>query len=275
VKWLCLDLDPEKLHDPRETALKVLNVCSEEKEEVDERKRPRIWQKVVLLEASRYPDASFHVWILFEPETPAKVAQWLGYRILELAGLNPKDVEVFPKQTELTTDRPYGNFVKLPLGLHQGERKWSKFLDTSTFEPLSMDMLGHVQGINFSESDLTRIMSFKKKTHVQTSLLAPEKFKRLNENEEEEAVKFLCKYWVKGHRNELEMCFLGLCLKRAVNHESSRRIIEEVTLRTNDEDKQQRLELVDYHYRNRLNVSLKGKSGIREILGELRKSGQD
>jgi hypothetical protein len=274
VKWLGFDLDPEKLSGPRETALKILHVCFEEKEEADERKRPRIWQKAVLLEASRYPDPSYHIWILFEPRILAKVAHWLGLGILELANLNPKEVEVFPKQTELTTDRPFGNFVKLPCGLHQVERKWSKFLDPSTFEPLSMEMLQHVQGISFSESDLTRIMSFEKKNHVQTSLLTPENFKCLNDKEEEEAVKFLCKYWVKGHRNELEMYFLGLCLKRGVSHESARRIIEEVTIRTNDEDKQQRLELVDYHYKNRLNVSLKGKSGIREIFGELRKSGQ-
>jgi hypothetical protein len=186
--------------------------------------------------------------------------------------LNPKDVEVFPKQTELSTDRPFGNFIKLPCGLHQVERKWSKFLDPSTFEPLSMEMLRHVQGISFSEADLAGTMSFEKKTHVQVTLLSSGKFKPLSDREEENAVGFLCKYWIQGHRNELEMCFVGLCLKRGVNHESARRIIEEVTLRTSDEDKQQRLELVDYHYRNRLNVSLKAKSGIREILGELRKS---
>jgi hypothetical protein len=274
VKWLSFDLDPEKLSDPRETASKILHTCFEEKEEADGRKRPRIWRKAVLLEASRYADPSYHVWILFEPAILAKVAYWLGFKILELANLNPKEVEVFPKQTQLTIDRPYGNFVKLPLGLHQIERKWSKFLAPSTFEPLSMEMLRHVQRISFSEADLTRIMSFEKKTNVQVTLLSPGKFRPLCDGEEENAVKFLCKYWIHGHRNELEMCFLGLCLNRKVSHESARRIIEEVTLRTGDEDKQQRLGLVNYHYRNRLNVSLKGKSGIREILGELRKSGQ-
>jgi len=274
VKWLCFDLDPEKLHDPKHTALKILSVCFEEREEADGNREPRIWHRAVLLEASRYPDPSYHVWVLFQPETTAKVAKWLGLRILELANLNPKDVEVFPKQAELTADRPYGNFVKLPCGLHQTERKWSKFLDPVSFDPLSLSFLCSVRGINFSEADLNKIMTFEKKTHVQIALLSPEKFKTLSNTEEEKAVKFLCKYWRPGRRNDLEMYFLGLCLKRGVSHQSARRIIEEVAVRTNDEEKQERLELVDYHYRNRLHVSLKGKSGLREILGEFRKSGQ-
>jgi hypothetical protein len=274
VKWLSFDLDPEKLSDPRETASKILHTCFEEKEEADRRKRPRIWRKAVLLEASRYADQSYHVWILFEPAILAKVAYWLGFKILELANLNPKEVEVFSKQTELTTDRPFGNFVKLPCGFHQAERKWSRFLDSTTFEPLPFEVLQQARGINFSEGNLEKIMNFEKKTHVQVTLVSPEKFRPLSDGEQENAVRFLCKYWVQGHRNELEMYFLGLCLKRMVSHESAKRIIEEVVTRTGDEERQQRLEQVDYHYANRLNVSLKGKSGIREILGELRKSGQ-
>lgn len=273
VKWLCFDLDPEKLLDPGRTATKILDVCFEEKEEADGAKRPRVWRKAVLLEASRYPDSSYHVWILFEPMIAAKVASWLGLRILELSGLSPKDIEVFPKQTELTPDRPFGNIVKVPLGFHQVERKWSRVLNPATFEPLPNTFEDN-QGISFSEADLARIMSSEKKTYVQASLLCPENFTPLNDNEEEEDVQFLCRHWVKGHRQELEMYFLGLCLKRHVNYESARHIIEEVTTRTNDEERTQRLEQVDYHYRNRLNVTLKGKSGILETLREIKKTWQ-
>lgn len=273
VKWLCFDLDPEKLQDPRQTAVRIMNVCFEEKEESDGTKRPRIWSKAVLLEASRFPDASYHVWILFEPRAAAKVAAWLGLRILELSGSSPKNIEVFPKQTELTPDRPFGNIVKLPLGFHQVERKWSRILDQTTFEPLTNSFENN-QGISFSEMNLAKIMSSEKKTCVQTSLLCPENFRPLDDNEEEEDVQFLCKHWVIGHRNELEMYFLGLCLKKQVSYESARHIIEEVTARTMDEERTQRLEQVDYHYRNRLNVTLKGKSGILETLREIKKTWQ-
>jgi len=270
VKWLCFDLDPEKLKDPKEAALKVLNVLFEEKEEADGKKRPRIWRKAVLLEASRYPDPSYHIWIFFVPEVPAKLTQWLGYRILELADLNPKQVEVFPKQTELTEDRSYGNFVKLPLGKHQVADKWSCFLDFETFEPLPNSIILDVCGISFSEADLTKIEGFETKKGVQTAFELPKKFRPLSDKEEEKAVQFLCKYWKEGARNRLEMCFLGLCIKRGVSFESAKRIINEVADRTDDAEKQARLDLVAYHYRNRMNVCLKGTSGIREIIKEMR-----
>ena len=270
VKWLCFDLDPEKLKDPKEAASKISNVLFEEKEEADGKKRPRIWQNAVLFEASRYADASYHVWVLFSIPVPAKVAQWLGYRILELASLNPKEVEVFPKQTELTLDRPFGNFVKLPCGFHQVERKWSRILDHSTLEPLPYAALFGFRGVSFSEADLAKIESFETKRDVQTAFELPKNFKSLSDKEEEKAVQFLCKYWKEGARNRLEMYFLGLCLKKGVSYESAKRIIEEVSIRTNDGEKQSRLELVSYHYRNRLNVSLKGSSGICEIIEEMK-----
>jgi len=271
VKWLCFDLDPEKLSDAREAAQKLLDVMFEEEVEHAGVKRPRIWPKAVLLEASRYPDPSYHIWIFFWLPAPAKVAQWLGYRIVEFASLNPKQIEVFPKQTELTEGRPYGNFVKLPLGKHQAANKWSRLLDPATFEPLPDEVLNQVGGISFSEADLAKITSFEEKKHVQTKLSIPRNFKPLPNMEEERVIQWLVKYWRRGYRNQLEMYFLGLCLKRGVSHESAKRIIEAVTDRSGDEEKYARLSLVDYHYRNRQHVMLKGKSGLREILGRVEK----
>ena len=270
VKWICFDLDPEKLKDPNKAAVKILSVCFEEKEEADGRKRPRIWKKAILLEASRFPDPSFHIWIFFSIAIPAKVAQWLGYRILEFAGLSPKEVEVFPKQTELTADRAFGNFVKLPLGKHQTADKWSRFLDLETFEPLPNEVLLEVRGITFCEADIAEIMRFKEKRGVQIKFELPKNFKLLSDREEEHVVQWLQKHWQRGYRNQLEMYFLGLCLKRGVSYESARRVIEEVALRTGDEEKQARLDLVDYHYKNRLNIPLKGKSGLKELVEVLK-----
>ncbi len=197
------------------------------------------------------------------------MAQWLGLCILELAGLNPKLIEVFPKQAEVTRDRPYGNFVKLPLGKHQVAEKWSRFLGFEGFEPLPNDCLLNAQGVTFSDSDLAKITGFEAKTHVQTAFGLPKKFKPLSDKEEEKAVRFLCKYWKAGTRNKLEMFFLGLCLKKGVSYESAKRIISEVADRTSDPERQARLGLVDYHYRNRVKVSLKAVSGLREIIREM------
>jgi hypothetical protein len=203
----------------------------------------------------------------------AKIAQWLGLRILELAGLSPKLIEVFPKQGELTEDGPFGNFVKLPLGLHQVAQKWSRFLDHATFEPLPNSVILDANGITFNAVDTAKIMSFEAKTHVQTAFELPKKFKPVSDKEEEKAVRFLCKYWKEGYRNDLEMYFLGVCLKKGVAIESARRIIEEVVLRTDDNERAARLGLIDYHYQNRLTTCLKGLSGIREIVMEIKSHG--
>jgi hypothetical protein len=135
------------------------------------------------------------------------VARWLGFRCLELAELNPKQVEVFPKQSELSKDRSYGNFVKLPLGVHRKEGKRSRILDHATFEPLPDEPLERFRGLTFSECDLARTLSLKSKANVQIKFNLPSTFKPLSDVEEEKTVEFLCRYWKEGRRNDLEMCF--------------------------------------------------------------------
>jgi len=179
VKYLCFDFDPEHLPDTREAARRLLAVLFEKRREDDSVERPKVWPSAVLLEASRWPDESYHVWVLFSLPVHAKVARWLGLRCLELANLNPKEVEVFPKQTALTKDRPYGNFVKLPLGKHQAAGKWSRLLNRENFEPLPNGALLDCWGISFSESDLAKIMGFEEKGHVQAALALPENFRHV------------------------------------------------------------------------------------------------
>jgi len=270
VKYLCFDLDPEHLEDPKETAKRIIDVCLEK----PDGKHPRVWRKAILLEASRYPDPSYHIWVFFEPELPAKAARWLGYRILELANLNPKQIEVFPKQDELTEEKPFGNFVKLPLGFHRVEQKWSRFLAPEDFKPVDAD-LSQVWGISFTEEDTKKILSFKRKSVVQIRLDLPSCFEALPAEEEEKVVRFLVKYWKPGYRNQLEISFLGLCIKRGVSYDSARRIIDQVTKRTCDEERSERLKLVDYHYQKRLDVPLKAVSGLREIIEEMTRNEVD
>jgi len=268
VKWLCFDLDPEKLNNPKESAQKLLRVCFERKVEEDDVERPRIWQHSVLLEASRFPDPSYHIWVFFAIPVPAKVARWFGLRVLELANLSPKQVEVFPKQSEITKEQPYGNLVKLPFGFHQVERKWSMALDFESFKPLSSRVLLEKWGLSLSEADVAKILEFKDKRDVQATFDLPRGNKCLKRKEEDKAVKFLVKYWRKGQRNKLELAFLGYCLKRGVSYESARRIIGHVCDLTCDEEKASRLKLVDYHYQNRRNLGSKlvAVSGLREIV---------
>ena len=265
VGYLCFDVDPETNKDPLETSKQILDVLFEENEE----EQPRVWCKAVLLEASRYPDNSYHLWILFDPKIPAKIAKWLGLRILELASLNPKQIEIFPKQTKLTEDNPFGNLIKLPLGFHQVERKWSRFVDLETFEPIPSRCLFDVEGINFREVDIDKILGFQDKKAVQVTFDLPES-KTLKNESEAKIIQFLCPYWKEGKRNRIEMAFLGWCLKRGVSRDSALRIVGEVTRLTGDFEANSRIELVEYHYRNRraIGTKLLGISGLKQIVRE-------
>ena len=221
------------------------------------------------MEASRYPDPSYHIWVLFEEPVKAKVARWLGLCILEMSGLSPKLVEVFPKQEEVTPERPFGNFVKLPLGKHQVEGKWSRMLDLETFEPLPSEELENKHGLSFSERDLEKLENMVTKRNVQAKLEAPTVFQKLSDKDEEKTVRFLSRYWQPGYRNDLTLSFCGMCIKQGVSKESVKRIVEAVCRRTNTSafDTSEFLQKVDYQFAHRANIgSLKGCSGIREVI---------
>jgi hypothetical protein len=156
TKVLCFDVDPEHVKEPKDVVGRLLKAC--------EGRFPR---KAVLLEASRYPDPSYHLWVFFEPPILAKAARWLGRKIMEHAGVV---VEVFPKQDRVNPGE-FGNLVKQPLGLHRKARKWSCFLDPATFQPLDPTCLFDVEGCSLPEKDIQRAMVLADRERgVQTKL---------------------------------------------------------------------------------------------------------
>lgn len=270
VKWLCFDFDPEKLPDPRAATKKVLSVLLEPNGQETSK---RIWKSCIILEASRYPDPSYHIWVLFAEPIKAKVPRWLGLRILEIAGLSPKQVEIFPKQDEVTADRPFGNFVKLPFGMHQVEGKLSRMLDLETFEPVPSEEVECKHGLTFSEADLELLERIQIKKNVQVKFEAPIACKKLSGKDEEKTVTFLARYWQLGYRNDLTLSFCGMCIKQGVSHISARRIVEEVCERTSTSafETSEFLQKVDYQFTHRANIgNLKGSSGIKEVIESIK-----
>ena len=277
VKWLCLDLDPEKLSDHKETAKQILSILLQKTKDKEGNETPRIWPNCIVLEASRYPDPSYHIWLLFLIPLEAKAARWIGQRILEMANLSPKQIEVFPKQNEITPERPYGNFVKLPFGKHQVEGKWSRLLDLETFEPLPIKQLEDKHGLSFSKRDIEKLQKLEPKKNIQIAFEAPKTSKKLTDQDEEKTVQFLIDIWREGYRNEVTLSFCGMCIKKGVNHESARRIIEEVCKRTDTPsiDTLEFLSKVDYQFKHRTNIgNLKGSSGIREVIEAIKEADQ-
>lgn len=269
VKWFCYDLDPEKLENPQATAKKILDVIRLRREDQDGGKQPLVWDHAIVLEASRYPDNSYHIWVLFQFPVKAKVARWIALRILEIAQLNPKQIEVFPKQNEVTPERPYGNFVKLPFGKHQVEQKFSRLLDLDSFEPLALTELEEKHGLSLSSEDTAEMERMQTKTNVQMSFNVPATTRDITEKDASRLIGFLSKYWVKGYRNELVLSFCGMAIKEGKTHQSTRNIISQVcdNTATSTEDKVEFLAKVDYQFHNRKSLgNLKGISGIYEVI---------
>jgi predicted transcriptional regulator len=143
VKWLCFDVDPQIVKDSIETVKNLYVKCTE-----------LFPKRSVLLEASRYNDPSFHIWVFFEPEIPAYAARFLGNKVLEKCG-NP-NVELFPKQDKIEEDG-FGNLMKIPLGLHQQSKKWSCFLNPETLQPMPLESILEIQGCTLLDHDIKKI----------------------------------------------------------------------------------------------------------------------
>ncbi len=128
VKEIVFDIDEDDNENPREVAKQIL----------DELKKS-ISSSSMLLEASRYPDPSYHIHVFFNPAILASSARKFGEDIRLKLGKSLQEIELFPKQ-DMVDEGGYGNLVKLPFGLHQVKNKPSLRLDLLTFVPINADL---------------------------------------------------------------------------------------------------------------------------------------
>lgn len=128
VKEIVFDVDEDDNADPRRVSRQI----------IDELKK-RIPVGSIMLEASRYPDPSYHVHVFFKPMILASTARKFGEDIRLKLGKNPQEIEVFPKQS-MVEEGGYGNLMKLPFGLHRVKNKRSLRLDLTTFTPMDSDL---------------------------------------------------------------------------------------------------------------------------------------
>jgi putative DNA primase/helicase len=74
----------------------------------------------------------YHVRAFFKKPVPAAVVYWLCRRMIaQLVADGFPAPEMFPKQEELTPDRPYGNWLRLP-GKHHKRPHWSRIYNPET-----------------------------------------------------------------------------------------------------------------------------------------------
>ena len=161
VKWICFDIDPERITEATEVALKIF-----------EQAKKSFGEKAVLLEASRHPDPSYHIWVFLEHSIPAYTARYLGKKILKICKLEKTSIELFPKQ-DTVSKGGFGNLVKLPLGIHRKCGKRSCFLNPEKMEPVPNEVLNDIEAAA-CEEEIYRVFcrTDAEKTEKTASVLA-------------------------------------------------------------------------------------------------------
>jgi len=210
AKWICFDVDPERTKDPRQTAFQIAKVS------VD-----AFNKNSVLIEASRYPDPSYHVWVFLEPAMDAKVARFLGQKILRLL-VDGSTIELFPKQ-ETVDPNGFGNLVKLPLGLHQVNNLWSCFIDADTGNHLAPEALLDIHGCSLPDKEIERIKEMLDTQQQQVTFQRKDN-ERAYRGKNPECIEGLLHGVGEGLRNEV-------CLRLASYYVNFKKIPPEQTER--------------------------------------------
>jgi len=210
AKWICFDVDPERTKDPRQTAFQIAKVS------VD-----AFNKNSVLIEASRYPDPSYHVWVFLEPAMDAKVARFLGQKILRLIA-EGKTIELFPKQQSIKDDA-FGNLVKLPLGKHQVANLWSCFIDADTGNQLLPETLLDIHGCSLLDKEIERIKELLD-TQQQQVVFQRKDNERAYRGKNPECIEGLLHGVGEGLRNEV-------CLRLASYYVNFKKIPQDQTER--------------------------------------------
>ena len=90
--------------------------------------------------------------------------------------------------------------------------------------------------------------------------------KHLGEEEIEEIVDIVMKFYEPGYRNFIILYLLGILIKAGVDRETASKIVDAIASRANDEERDKRLVQVEYHYSNRIDKvgveGLKGSTGL-------------
>jgi len=91
----------------------------------------------------------------------------------------------------------------------------------------------------------------------------------LSEEAKNKIVAALVPFWNRGRRNTLTMYLLGTFVKRGIVQCDAQDVIQRICENAKDEEEQERLRQVEWHYRKPPSAipRLKGLAGLREVLG--------
>lgn len=109
-----------------------------------------------------------HVFFFFQPTEAKKVRRFMKYACKKIK-INDNEIEIFPKQDFITEDG-YGNFVKLPLGIHAETQQKSEFLGIKNLEDSLKSLVDRQNSKTIPDVDLDEnIIQSEKKVQEDVS----------------------------------------------------------------------------------------------------------
>lgn len=137
----------------------------------------------------------YHIYLFFIDKESGKLVKKMMDRVRDIVGA-PKSgdvhVEVFPKQGETTKTNPFGNLLRLPLGIHYGTKNKCFFVNTTEWEtgaPLDPEKV------------------FDEKTTLAALTEAVES--EGDQAVEKEIISLMIPYWSPGQRHNVALAFSG------------------------------------------------------------------
>ena len=136
--FICIDIDIPK------SKLGDIEFKDQKEKYIHLKDKLRIFQKNITEKLNIEKDSilfedtggrGYHIWVFFEEAIAGKDARKL-YHILK--NDTDLDFEFFPKQSNLTENRNYGNLIKLPLGIHQKYSRRSTFFTISDSKKIAI-----------------------------------------------------------------------------------------------------------------------------------------
>lgn len=210
VRWLGWDIDADTLEQAQETANKLLRVLADTPHAVE-------------FSGSK----GYHVLILFTQPMRADDAKELANSVRIQAGIK---CECFPKQNRLSPNQPFGNLLKVPLGLHPKTQNRSRFVDPANGWEGGQDL------------EPLAVLASRVSPEQLEQLLAPR-------TPAEQAVGLLTPHWQEGNRHDLSLALAGLAASSGWIQANTEDLISAMCEATGDTDERDnRLETVRSTY---------------------------
>ena len=235
VRWLGWDVDSNDLDQAKQLALKILKYLTNIPHAVEFSGRK-----------------GYHILIFLEEEITAKDAQKVVEEIRKKEDLNATGethVECYPKQARLSKDKPKGNLLKLPLGVHYKSKNRSRFIDVNN---------GWEGGPDLNPYE---ILKYRASVEDVMGLInqSPDPFNSI--------VELIAPYWTEGSRHDLALYLSGFLATDGWSLDNAKKLMKAICDKTNDAEIFNRDQTVSTTFKRfHENKTVRGRQGLAEYL---------